>query len=340
MNITKHADIRNQAHADELAIEVAPICAAIAARRRTRLRELRDASLSGSDMFWVGDDPIIIAINKDDSLACKIVWHIERAECRFRKAIEAAAKSAKKAAQAKRKARKTAARESDTKTCQICGRGIKALAGAIAHHGYQRPGIGWQTASCFGAQCAPFEVSRVTLKTWINRLDSRSALDTLALEEFIATPPHSIETKDPRTGAVTSINRPSDFDAASRPATLYARLYANRLYLLKRDLGHLIDEIASQQNRYDNWAPAKPPVGPCRHCKGKGHIPAADGSDKRYCGSCVNTAHAAEAAGNAAADDDIKDGTRVDWTRLLATERPEFVNAYNARFSEVSKCAN
>lgn len=44
-------------------------------------------------------------------------------------------------------------------TCQICGRSIKAKNGSIAHHGYRRPGEGWQTSSCMGARYAPLEVS-------------------------------------------------------------------------------------------------------------------------------------------------------------------------------------
>ena len=52
-------------------------------------------------------------------------------------------------------------------TCQICGRDILAGSGAIAHHGYQRPGDGYQTGSCYGALKLPFEVSRDALGHYI-----------------------------------------------------------------------------------------------------------------------------------------------------------------------------
>lgn len=42
-------------------------------------------------------------------------------------------------------------------TCQVCGRKILARQGSIAHHGYTRPGSGWQTGSCPGAKYSPFE---------------------------------------------------------------------------------------------------------------------------------------------------------------------------------------
>ena len=45
-------------------------------------------------------------------------------------------------------------------TCQICGREIKDSTGVIAHHGFQRPGDGWQTQSCIGARELPYEKSR------------------------------------------------------------------------------------------------------------------------------------------------------------------------------------
>lgn len=56
-----------------------------------------------------------------------------------------------------------AARAQRAMTCQICGRNILANKGSIAHHGYQRPGDGWQTDSCAGAKELPFEVSRDVL---------------------------------------------------------------------------------------------------------------------------------------------------------------------------------
>lgn len=56
-------------------------------------------------------------------------------------------------------------READEKarTCQICGRPIFAETGVIAHHGYQRPGDGYQTASCPGARELPFEADKQVL---------------------------------------------------------------------------------------------------------------------------------------------------------------------------------
>lgn len=69
------------------------------------------------------------------------------------------------------------AREAATMTCQCCARRYLANTGTMAHHGYQRPGGGWQTASCYGAKHLPFEASRdalgemiISLKEYCYRL--------------------------------------------------------------------------------------------------------------------------------------------------------------------------
>jgi hypothetical protein len=69
---------------------------------------------------------------------------IKGAELRPKVKVKTAAQVAKEAAQM---------------TCQVCGRGIFAEAGVIAHHGYTRPWEGVQTASCPGARELPWEVA-------------------------------------------------------------------------------------------------------------------------------------------------------------------------------------
>lgn len=70
-------------------------------------------------------------------------------------------------------------------TCQICGRAIHANTGRIAHHGYQRPGYGYQTASCPGALELPFELSRDELGKYIEGLNRRfTSLNNRELEHM------------------------------------------------------------------------------------------------------------------------------------------------------------
>lgn len=64
-------------------------------------------------------------------------------------------------------------REQASMTCQCCARRILANTGVIAHHGYERPGDGWQTSSCYGARQLPFEVDRKVLGEVIGLLQDR-----------------------------------------------------------------------------------------------------------------------------------------------------------------------
>jgi hypothetical protein len=68
-------------------------------------------------------------------------------------------------------AAKEAERAAHTMTCQCCERQIFAETGVIAHHGYERPSIGWQTASCMGARYQPFEADRTRLGDMIRLLE-------------------------------------------------------------------------------------------------------------------------------------------------------------------------
>lgn len=67
------------------------------------------------------------------------------------------------------RAAKKATKTAKAMTCQICGRAIFAELGTIAHHGYERPGHGWQTASCYGAKRLPYEVSREAIEELLPR---------------------------------------------------------------------------------------------------------------------------------------------------------------------------
>jgi hypothetical protein len=94
-------------------------------------------------------------------------------------AARVAAYAAMQARKAERKIELAAEREERAKvemTCQVCARGIMANTGLLAHHGYQRPGTGWQTASCRGAKELPFQVSRDALGAEIADATAYAAL--------------------------------------------------------------------------------------------------------------------------------------------------------------------
>lgn len=164
-----------------------------------------------------------------------------------------------------------AERDAKAKTCQVCGRGILAETGHIAHHGYERPGDGWQTASCFGALALPFEVSRDRLGEDIaqmtGRLDStRTGLENRRAEttpiiwsfEDVSTKPNRwTKGKD----VYKSVTRET-FEAVAEETkpqrhpedrTSYDSLKRRSIANLQSEIKFLERYIAEQQARYDAW---------------------------------------------------------------------------------------
>lgn len=112
-------------------------------------------------------------------------------------------------------------REGVERTCQVCGRGIFANTGVIAHHGYQRPGEGWQTPSCNGARELPFEQSRAALGAEIVRLKNWEAMRVIALKNVVDETAkfyikYQVSIQDPRRGQGFKIVEDRTLDDVTR----------------------------------------------------------------------------------------------------------------------------
>lgn len=126
------------------------------------------------------------------------------------------------------KTAKEIAKEAHARTCQVCGRPIFAETGVIAHHGYTRPGDGWQTPSCWGARELPFEVSRDALGRYIAYVAGYLARRETARADVAAerSPvPMSYETvrRNPETGKAMR----DRYGATLRDVTHFALTRAN-----------------------------------------------------------------------------------------------------------------
>jgi len=95
----------------------------------------------------------------------------------------------RKALAARRKAERSLLRD---KTCQVCGRDILANTGVIAHHGYERPGDGWQTSSCFGARYQPYEQAHDRLDAALSHARGMLRDAEAHLESLRTAPPASL----------------------------------------------------------------------------------------------------------------------------------------------------
>jgi hypothetical protein len=152
-------------------------------------------------------------------------------------------------------------------TCQICGRGILANAGTIAHHGYQRPGLGWQTGSCWGAKYPPLQASRDRLGEIITDLvmmigslgRMRAAVE---LEAQPAVFEYYVRDQDHRSKTARLFVRRETFDdvRASRKTEFlqhgiydFDRLKARDLERRKREIEALERELDVLRKRFDEW---------------------------------------------------------------------------------------
>jgi len=74
--------------------------------------------------------------------------------------------------------------DKDVKTCPCCFRAIAVRGGKMVHHGYERPGNGQQTGSCWGIRYAPLEVSTEGLEWLIGFHDQKLKEDKLQLKNL------------------------------------------------------------------------------------------------------------------------------------------------------------
>lgn len=166
---------------------------------------------------------------------------------------------------------KQAVKLAKSMTCQCCGRSIFAETGLIAHHGYERPGGGWQTASCSGARELPFEVSRDALRSLIENLKDWKERAILALADVeLERTPIIVELPDYTAPRDRLGERPSKrvevtratFDAIraenEKGFTTY-RLHsfeavkADNVAKREREISGVRSEIKAQQARFDGW---------------------------------------------------------------------------------------
>jgi hypothetical protein len=139
-----------------------------------------------------------------------------------------------------------------TTTCQICGRNIKANTGHIAHHGYRRPGDGWQTSSCFGALGLPYEQSCDRIDRYIRILEGNVSTLTSEIER-LADDSATFKAKDRRASARTG--RPVMVEMGPTDH-LYAVRKGERISLLRSEVLSLGREIAYLTKRIKEWVRA------------------------------------------------------------------------------------
>jgi hypothetical protein len=166
-------------------------------------------------------------------------------------------------------ARRVANREKKTKaqqthaTCQICERRIQANTGVIAHHGYTRPGHGWQTQSCFGARYRAYEDSNDAMQPYIDMVTRwRTNLEE-GLKGYIEDPPENLTlTVKLKPYETVEVRRPEGFDPKKTEAAhnydvtdKYEREWRSRVYNNRSGIERATREIERMKERLKAWKP-------------------------------------------------------------------------------------
>lgn len=184
-----------------------------------------------------------------------------------------------RAAKAKRSAFLAAAREAKRavqRTCQICARPIFAETGLIAHHGYTRPGGGWQTPSCEGARELPFEKSRDVLGAWLIRARAQLSGMQQVLKRMTDAPGFlfnlewteytdkrdawnrrlKAERSTPVSASTDWEKLRAEFPAAfhGRPSLSFEQVKRSAIMTQERNCELLARYIDEQQTRFDAWS--------------------------------------------------------------------------------------
>lgn len=134
------------------------------------------------------------------------------------------------------------------RTCPVCFRQIAVQGMTMAHHGYQRPSYGWQTASCAGIRFKPLEQSSEGLKWLITTLQGRlSGLRSAIANQ--ATEPEFLMVKSRARDKVEVIRRT---DASWKKA------FARHMAEVESEIPKLEHELPILERKLADWAPVEP----------------------------------------------------------------------------------
>lgn len=158
--------------------------------------------------------------------------------------------------------------EKDRKECQICARQIKANTGTIAHHGYTRPGDGWQTASCMSAKYLSYEENRDRIPAVLDAYKQTYIEWKARLADYKANPPQEITKTyvSPYTGKRDKkydevLTKPEGFTSEAslkieKPSFYtqkYERQFSIDVHNMERNIRDIKQTRDWLQTRYNNW---------------------------------------------------------------------------------------
>lgn len=143
-------------------------------------------------------------------------------------------------------------------TCQVCVGNQAIVRGNIALHGYERPGHGYITGRCYGANRLPFEIACDALKEWIGKLKQylTQAHDDLARLPFAKEFMIEVYKRDAGGRMIYDGRKPAmklETIHPEHPKFEVAR--QKKIRATEHAITQITRDIAFQQKRLDAWVP-------------------------------------------------------------------------------------
>jgi hypothetical protein len=138
------------------------------------------------------------------------------------------------------------------KTCPCCNRPIAVGGGTMVHHGYERPGNGWQTSSCPGINFPPLEVSSAGLQWMIENHEARLT--------------HTIQLQAEKdTLESLQISIAGEKATITKASSRWDRSFRSYEARLVADIQDLKSDLVGMNKRLKDW---KPEVAPAQEDSG------------------------------------------------------------------------
>lgn len=154
--------------------------------------------------------------------------------------------------------------------CQACAGDFKLRAGVMVHHGYERPGIGYDIGDCLGVGQVPYEVSCELVKERKRGLEmyrdeqqsllqslERNAVRLIAQKEYRhgreadRVNPGQVDILPPIKGREYLVT----YDRDQTPDKEWNLILKNKKYSVKSNIRAADADIDFLAQRIDNWHP-------------------------------------------------------------------------------------
>jgi hypothetical protein len=132
------------------------------------------------------------------------------------------------------------------RTCPCCFRQIAVRGGKMVHHGYERPGTGWQTNSCHGIRFPPLEVSNEGLVWMLGHV-----------RELLLTNQNAYAHRENLTSLRVKVKtvKGMRFEEITKESPLWAKEFEYWVVEIKSHIRMLKHHVGELDTRLKNWKP-------------------------------------------------------------------------------------